>query len=192
MTRRSALLLVPVAALIAAVPLAQTVTTKVKKRGNAIREYEDDRIHAVVAYEYSNRYHSGAWIFVDAAIRTTDNLVFDRSDFTLLTPAENTVTLGEQPRFIQDAKQITRIRQNARIWNRDLNSYFVDKTTNTTYRLFALPGDGVTTDSIVTDAHGAASVTLYFESPSRSWPDGTYQLKIDNRKARAVIPIELN
>jgi hypothetical protein len=191
MARRSALLLLPAVALIAAVPLAQAITPKVKKRGNAIWEYEDDRIQAVVAYEYSNRHHGGAWIFVDAAIRTTDNLVFERGDFTLLTPNEKTVTLGEQSRFLDDAKQITKVRQNATVWQRDLNSYFIDKTTNATYRLFALPGDGVTTDSIVTDAHGAASLTLYFESASRSWPEGTYQLKIDNGKARAVIPIEL-
>ena len=190
MTLRSAS--VAVAVVLAATVLgAQTPAPKVKKIGNAIREYKDDRIQAVVAYEYSNRHHDGAWLLVDAAVRTTDRLVYHRGDFTLVTPDEKTVPLANQARFIDDAQQINRIRQNALVWARSLDPYFTDKNNGQKFQLFALPGEGVVTDSIATEQYGASFLTLYFASPSDGWPAGTYQLKIDNGKAGAVIPIEL-
>jgi len=101
------------------------------------------------------------------------------------------VMLAQQSQFIDDAPRINHIRQNARVWTRDLNSYFVDKHNSTNFRLFALPGEGVVTDSIATEKYGASFTTLYFQSPPTGWASGTYQFVIDNRKARAVIPIEL-
>ena len=177
--------------LVGVAPHAQTLTPNVKKIGNAIREYQDSQIHAVIAYEYSNRYHDAGWLFIDTAVRTTDSLVFHRGDFTLVTPDEKTVMLAQQSQFIDDAPRITHIRQNARVWTRDLNPYFVDKHNNANFRLFALPGEGVVSDSIATQKNGASFTTLYFQSPAAGWPSGTYQFVIDNRKARAVIPIEL-
>jgi hypothetical protein len=170
---------------------AQTPTPNVKKLGNAIREYQDSKIHAVVAYEYSNRHHDAGWLFIDAGVRTTDRLVFHRGDFTLTTPDEKTVMLAQQSQFVDDSPRINHIRQNARIWNRDLNAYFIDKRNSSNFRLFALPGEGVVTDSIATETYGPSFTTLYFQSPTAGWPSGSYQLVIDNGKARAVIPIEL-
>lgn len=189
MTLRSAFVAAGVALLTAA-PIAQTAAPRVKKIGNAIREYRDDSIQAVAAYEYSNRYHDSAWLFIDAAVRTADRLVYHRADFILVTPDEKAVPLANEARFIDDAPQIARIQQNARIWARSLEPYFIDKISQR-YQMFALPGDGVVTDSITTDRYGATSLRLYFVSPTDSWAAGTYQLKIDNGKARAVIPIEL-
>ena len=190
MTIRSTLL-VAAAVLASVVVTAQTAPSNVKKLGNAIRQYQDEHIQAVIAYEYSHRYHDGAWLLVDAAVRTTDRLVFDRNHFALVTPDEKTIRLASESRFVNDAPQITRIRQNASIWTRDLNTYFNDKNNSAKYRLFALPGDGVVTDSIVTERYGAAFTTLYFESPAGRWADGTYSLSIDNGRVRVGIPIEL-
>jgi hypothetical protein len=191
MAIRTALVATAVAVLITAAPLAKTAPLRVKKIGNAIREYQDDRIQAVIAYEYSNRYHDGTWLFVDAAVRTTDRLVFHRGDFTLVTPDEKTVVLADESRFIGAAQQINYIRQNSRVWARDLTPYFIDRSISESFPLFALPGEGVVSDSIATDQYGPALLTLYFHSAARNWAAGTYQLRIDNGKARAVIPVEL-
>jgi hypothetical protein len=189
MTLRSAFVAAALV-LAATVLVAQTPAPKVKRIGNAIREYKDDRIQAVIAYEYSNRHHDGAWLLVETALRTTDRLVFHRGDFALVTPDETTVPLANQPRFIDDAPQVKRVQQNARVWARSLDPYFIDNIV-TRFQMFALPGEGVVTDSITTDQYGASFVTLYFASLTSGWPVGTYQLKIDNGKAGAVIPIEL-
>jgi hypothetical protein len=189
MTLRSAFIAAAVV-LAATVLGAQTPAPKVKRVGNAIRKYKDDRIQAVIAYEYSNRYHDGAWLLVDTAVRTSDRLVFRRGDFSLVTPDEKTVSLANQSRFIDDAPQIKRVQQNARVWARSLDPYFIEQIAQRV-QMFALPGDGVVTDSITTDQYGASFLTLYFASPTDRWPAGTYQLKIDNGKAGAVIPLEL-
>ena len=101
------------------------------------------------------------------------------------------VCLANESRFIDDSPQIKHIRQNATVWRRDLGSYFTDKTNSQRFQLFALPGEGVVSDSIVTQPSGASFVTLYFQSGAGRWPAGTYHLKIDNNKARAVMPVEL-
>jgi hypothetical protein len=170
---------------------AQTAPPSVKPLGNAIRQYEDQYIQAVVAYDYSHRYHDGAWLLIEAAVRTADRLVFSRRDFTVVTPNETTIALASESRFIGGAALIKQIRQNADVWSRDLNPYFRDKNNRAVFRLFALPGEGTVTDSIATERYGAAFLTLYFESATGRWPAGTYGLRIDNGQARAVIPIEL-
>jgi hypothetical protein len=186
----TALVAAAAAALVTAAPLAQTAPPRVKKIGNAIREYKDERIQAVIAYEYSNRHHDGDWLLVETAVRTTDRLVYQRADFTLVTPDEKTIPLANQSRFIDEAPKVRRIQQNARVWSRSLDPYFIEKISQR-FQLFALPGDGVITDSITTDRYGASFLTLYFASPTDGWPGGSYQLKIDNGKARAAIPVEL-
>jgi len=190
MTLRSWLFVLAAAVLLGVGPQAQTAPPSVKTLGTAIRQYQDERIQAVVAYEYSHRYHDGAWLLVEAAVRTTDRLVFQRGDFTLVTPNETTIALASESRFIDGAPLIKHIRQNAGVWSRDLNTYFHDKT-GATFRLFSLPGEGVVTNSIATERYGAALMTLYFESAAGGWPAGTYGVRIDNGQARAVIPIEL-
>ena len=56
-------------------------------------------------------------------------------------------------------------------------------------RLSFQPGDfrlvtpGGTTIPLATE--------LYFESPDAHWSEGSYQLLIDNGRARAALPIEL-
>jgi hypothetical protein len=185
---------VPIAAVITVaggVPRAQTHAPSVKSLGNAIREYRDNRVHAVIAYEYSHRYHDGPWLLVDAALTTADRLTFHRADFKLMRPNETTVPLASESRFIANAAHINVVRQNARIWDRSLRPYFETRDGDT-FRFFALPGEGVVTDSMVTDMYSPSFVTLFFESAEGRWPEGTFRLIIDNGRAHAAaIPIDL-
>jgi hypothetical protein len=191
MSRLSALAFAIGVFLIGAAPLAETsLPPNVKKLGTAIVEYRDAQMHAAVAYEYSHRYHDGAWLFVDAAVRTAERLTFHRSDFRLVTSNETGVGLASEEAYLADAPRITLIRQNAGIWNRSLSSYFTDGSA-ASFQFFALPGESVVTDSIVTNTYGPALVTLYFKSAESHWPEGTYHLRIDNGRARAELPIVL-
>ena len=162
----------------------------VKKLGNAIVEFRDPAIQAVIAYEYSHRFHSDKWLTLDVAVRTKDHLKFERTAFWLTTPDERTIPLASQESFLADSKTITLIRQNGAVWVRNLAYYFVDKQS-AAFRFFALPGDGTVTTNIVTNTYGPGLVTLYFESPDGHWKEGSYRLTIDNGDARAVLPIEL-
>jgi hypothetical protein len=162
----------------------------VKKLGNAIVEYRDKQIHAIAAYEYSNRKHDGPWLMLDVAIVTNERLSFGRTDFSLVTPDGLPIPVATQRQFIDDAQQVRSVRQNARIWNRDLSGYFVEPQT-TKFQFVALPGDGVVTDSLVTWEHGITFVTLFFNSPEGHWNSGKYSLVADNGRARALLPIEL-
>jgi hypothetical protein len=173
-----------------AVALLAATGQTVKKLGNAIVEFRDPSAQAMIAYEYSNRFHSDKWLMIDAAIRTKDHLKFDRTAFTLTMPDETSIPLATQERFLEDAKTITAIRQNSRVWVRNLAFYFVDKQS-AAFQLFALPGDGVVTSDIVTYTYGPALVTLFFESPDQQWKEGSYRLTIDNGRTRAVLPVEL-
>jgi hypothetical protein len=188
--RRWAALAIAVGILVIAAAPRAADGPQVKKLGNAMIEYQDKPIHAVVAYEYSHRNHDTTWLFLDVALTTKERLSFDRGSFHLGTSANTTVFLAPESRFIEDGAAIQKIRQNAKIWNRNLSSYFIERPT-ASFRMFALPGDGVVTDAIVTDQYGPAAVTLFFESAEGSWKEGSYALTIDNGRAKAVLPIEL-
>jgi len=121
----------------------------------------------------------------DVAVRTKERLSFRLGDFRLVTPGGTTIPLATEESFVEHPRQIQRIAQNARIWKRDLTSYFVD-TNRATFKFFALPGEGVVTNVISTYTYGPALVTLYFQSPDTHWPEGSYQLVIDNGRARAA------
>src|SRR5213595_1434424 len=101
-------------------------TPNVKKLGNAIVQYRDADMQSVAAYEYSHRFHDEGWLMIDVAVRTKERLSFRIGDFTLVTPGGTTIPLATEQSFIEHPQQIQRIAQNARVWKRDLTSYFVD------------------------------------------------------------------
>jgi hypothetical protein len=86
----------------------------VRMLGRVTTQYEDKRLHSIAAYDYSQRYHDSRWLLVNLAIRTADRLTIDRSAFKLMTPAEREIVLASQERYIEDAKQIRSLVQNAR------------------------------------------------------------------------------
>ena len=175
----------------AAAIFAVTTTPNVKKLGNAIIEFRDPAMQAVIAYEYSHRYHSDRWLMIDAGVRTREFLKFERMHFWMTTPGEKRVPLASQEHFLAAAPIITKLRQNATVWKRELGTYFLGNQATSSYRLFVLPGEGVISGNIVTDTYGPVLLTLYFESPDSQWKEGSYTLTIDNGKARADLPIEL-
>lgn len=175
----------------AAAVLTVTTTPGVTKLGNAITEFRDPSMQTIVAYEYSHRYHSEGWLLIDAGIRTKEFLKFERMHFSMTRPDGTLIPLASQESFLADAPVITKIRQNARVWAREIQPYFRGNPDASSFRLFALPGEGVLSGNIVTDTYGPALLTLYFQSPDQPWKEGSYTLTIDNGKARAAIPIEL-
>ena len=162
----------------------------ITKRGNAIIEYSDSRITVVAGYEYAHRFHADQWLMFDITMRTKDRMQFKRTSFSIHTPENTDIPLAPEPRVVQDAATIKSMRQNARVWKRDLTVYFHDGPP-VAYRLLAVPGDGVVQDDFETDANGPAQLTLLFESDSGHWPAGKYELRIDNGRVRAILPLEL-
>jgi len=157
--------------------------------GQANVEYRDDRVKCVAAYDYSQRYHDGQWLLIDFAIKTADRFLIQRRDFKIVTPEKREIAMASQQQYLDDARQITSLQQNARIWKRPLDVYFTDPPLEP-FRFFALPGQGTVVDEIVVGEYGASSVSLYFTTPGDHWEKGTYRLVIDGR-ARAAMPIEL-
>lgn len=83
------------------------------ERGRAAIEYQDDDIHAVAAYYYSQRSHDSAWLLVEVAVSTTRTLVFDRENIRLVTPEGGEVRLAEQRRFAEDSRRTETLVRNA-------------------------------------------------------------------------------
>ena len=57
-----------------------------KHRGRAIVEFHDKAMHAVVAYNYSQRNHDSRWILIQSALTTSKESIVHRSDIVLRTP----------------------------------------------------------------------------------------------------------
>jgi hypothetical protein len=165
---------------------------RTKPNGRATVEYKDEKVQAVAIYDYSQRNHDGAWLLVQIGVALRERGAVKRDSFSVVMPEGRTVPLATQELFLADSAQITKLRQNARIFQRDVISYFPKSADGEFIRWFALPGDGTVRDpAIVPSEHGVVIGDLYFKSPTLRWDDGTYRLVFDNEKGHAELPIRL-
>src|SRR6185436_9872098 len=95
-----------------------------KSHGRATVEFQDDKVHAVVIYDYSQRNHAGGWILIQTGIAVQPRTTIKRENFHILMPGGRAVPLPTQRQFLEDSARITQLRQNAKIFYRNLRSYF--------------------------------------------------------------------
>lgn len=163
-----------------------------KPNGRATVEYKDDKVQAVAIYDYSQRNHDGAWLFVQVGVALRERGAVKRESFSIIMPGGRVVPLATQEQFLADSAQIRKLQQNARIFRREVIVFFPKSADGEFLRWFALPGDGTVRDpAIVPSEHGVVIGDLYFKSPTLRWDDGTYRLVFDNDKGHAELPIRL-
>lgn len=162
---------------------------RVKLHGRAIAEYRSPEVAAVAAYEYSQRNHAGAWLLVEFGVQATKRIAVHRNEISLIAPDERMVPVATQEQFLEDHQELNRLLQNARIWRRPLDSYFVPQPLRTV-RFFAAPGQ-IVHDSAVSNLDEVAVGDLFFKSPDGRWEAGTYRLVLNHERAKAELPITL-
>jgi len=176
----------------AAGPLAQErLFPNTKQRGRATVEYKDDTFQIVASYDYSQRHHSSNWLLVDVAAWTKRRLILERDNITLVTPSGSQTMVAAQRRFLMDSPRISSLRQNAKVWRRELSIYLSPFAPRESLKFFALPGEGIIADTALLDKDRVTAGEVYFEMPSGEWEAGTYALLIDHPYLRAALPITL-
>ena len=163
-----------------------------KPNGRATVEYKDEQVQAVAIYDYSQRNHDVAWLLVQIGVALSDRGAVKRDSFTVVMPGGRVVPLATQEQFLADSQVITKLRQNARIFQREVIGYFPKSADGEFIRWFALPGEGtVRNPAVIPSEHGVVIGDLYFKSPTLRWDDGTYRLVFGNDKGHAELPIRL-
>jgi hypothetical protein len=163
-----------------------------KRLGRATVEFRDAQLLVVMNYEYSQRNHDSAWLLVDFGARSERRLVLDREHFKLVSQSGEWFPVASQRHFVDAAKQIQALRQNASVWRRDLGSYLGALNLRERLKFFALPGEGVVITGALLDKDRNTFGELYFEMPRGSWDEGDYALLIEHPRARIKLPISLN
>lgn len=163
-----------------------------KPNGRATVVYKDDKVQMVAIYDYSQRNHDGAWLVVQTGIALRERGQITRDTLSLVMPDGRVVPLASQEQFLEGAAEIRELRQNARIFQQPIGTYFPESADAEMLRWFALPGEPtVRTLAVIPSEHGVVGGDLYFKSPTRLWEKGTYRLVFDNGTARAELPIRL-
>jgi len=163
-----------------------------KPNGRATVEYKDEKVQAVAIYDYSQRNHDGAWLLVQIGVALSERGAVTRDSFSMTMPGGRVVPLATQEQFLDDSAKITKLRQNARIFQREVIGYFPKSADGEYLRWFALPGEGtVRNPAIIPSEHGVVIGDLYFKSPTLRWDSGTYRLVFGNDKGHAELPIRL-
>jgi len=163
-----------------------------KPNGRATVEYRDERVQAVAIYDYSQRNHDTDWLLVQIGVALSERGAVKRDSFSVTMPGGRKVPLATQEQFLADSAKITKLRQNARIFQREVLGYFPKSADGEFLRWFALPGEGtVRNPAVIPSEHGVVIGDLYFKSPTLRWDDGTYRLVFDNENGHAELPIRL-
>ena len=84
-----------------------------RERGRAAIEYEDEEIHVVASYNYSQRHHDSPWLLIKAAVSDERVMDIQRDDIHLVMPDGRELPLASQERFVQEMWRIRRLLQNA-------------------------------------------------------------------------------
>ena len=186
------ILLVGVAVSAAQRPADDNAFPRTKSNGRATVEYKDEKVQAVAIYDYSQRNHDTAWILVQIGVALAERGEVRRDSFSVTMAGGRSVPLATQEQFLADSQVITKLRQNAKIFQRDVISYFPKSADGEFIRWFALPGEGtVRNPAIVPSEHGVVIGDLYFRSPTLRWEAGTHRLVFNNDKGHAELPIRL-
>jgi hypothetical protein len=165
---------------------------RTKSYGRATIQYRDDMVQAVAIYDYSQRNHNQAWLLVQFGVALYQRAVVRRDSFQIVMPGGRAVPLATQEQFLDDGARIRQLRQNARIYQRQLLTYFPKSATGDIMRWVALPGDGIVRESLIPSEHGVAIGDLYFKSPTLRWEAGTHRLVFEHEKGHARLPIRLD
>ena len=176
---------------LAGLPVTAQEFSSVKKLGKAVVEFRDKAIHIVVAYNYSQRNHDSTWLYVEAAVTSPDDMKIRREDIALRTPQGQTIPLATQRQVGDDTKRVEQLLQNARTVSHDVPSYFRLHTYTEDMQLFRLPFGRVVHDEFIIGRDFLAVGPLFFESPTGSWPSGTYTLLVRHKNGVAELPITL-
>ena len=161
------------------------------KYGRATIEYRHQGLGVVANYDYSQRNHSGPWLLVDVALGSAERFVLHRTNFRIVTPADQTIPLASQQQGQADMENINLLIQNAKIHRHNLDSYFPQRDRHEAFNFFSLPFVRTVSDEAVVDNDRVAQGPLLFRSPDGSWKEGTYRLVLTNDKAKAELPITL-
>lgn len=162
-----------------------------KSQGRAAVEYQDDAIHLVAAYYYSQRKHDSRWLLIEAAVSTEERMSMSRTAFRLLTPDGVEIELAEQAQFARDSDRTTQLLQNARTTRHPVVSYIRQRNFTAPLRLFRTPFERVVQDEFVVDKNRVVHGDLFFTAPTGLWEDGTYSLIVEQNGVRAAVPIVL-
>jgi hypothetical protein len=165
-----------------------------RPNGRATPEYDHDDLHIVVNYDYAQRNHKAKWLLLDLAIASKQSFILHRKDITLLTPDDRRLPVAPQEDLLGDSAGITLVLQNARIWRRDLTSYFNQRNggvPNEQIRFQAFPPGRTVSDEVTVDGDHVTGGQLLFRTPRGSWDAGTYRLEVNTDAGLAALPIKL-
>jgi len=164
-----------------------------KRLGKAIVEYRDKQgLQVVLSYEYSQREHKSTWLLIDFGARAERRLILDREHFKLVARSGDWFPVASQRHFVDGARQIQALRQNALMWRRDLGVYLGALDRRESLHFFALPGEGLVITGAMLDKDRITVGELYFEMPHGAWEPGEYALLIEHLQATVALPITLN
>jgi len=165
-----------------------------RANGRATPEYDHNDLHLVVNYDYAQRNHKTKWLLLDLAIASKQSFILHRKDITLLTPDDRHLAVALQAELLEDTAGITLVLQNARIWRRDLTSYFSERNggiPNEPIRFQAVPLERTVSDEATVNRDHVTGGQLLFRTPRGSWDAGTYRLEVNTDAGLAALPITL-
>lgn len=165
----------------------------ITRLGKAIVEYKDKQgLQIVLSYEYSQSHHDSPWLLIDFGARSDQRLVLGREHFKLVSATGDWFPVASQRHFLDSSRDITRLRQNAAMWRRDIGTYLGALDRREGLKFFALPGEGIVVTGALVDKDRNTFGELYFEMPKGAWEPGEFALLIEHPLARVKLPLSLN
>jgi len=168
-------------------------TTNVKRLGQTVAQFKDDKIQVAVSWKYPSLHPDEKWIFFEAWAMPVGNppVKISRGDISLSFPDGTHINLPDQKTLTGSLPDVRRVLGVGEAFRDPMGGYFWAR--NRIFRLgfHEVPGTSTTFDFCALGSRDAARGDLFFENPKGKWEMGTYTLEIKNKDIDVKIPISL-
>jgi len=191
--RRSGLAALAVLAVVGcgSVALPPTDPPTLEAVSPTVVRYGGTGLWAVVEYQFAILSLGDEWLFLDVAFTAPENrsATFRRDDVFVRTPAGRRLPLISQREFATAYRELRGRLVRANVV-RDPALYFPSNRRPCRAGFFAVPGSGVTFDSVTVNDRRACYDRYFFRVPGGVQP-GRWVLGIDLEESEVRIPFEL-
>ncbi len=158
--------------------------------GKTVVRYSGPEVEAVLSYRFAAANPGEPWMLLMLAVtgQTGKAVEIRREKIFLLAPDGTRVPLATQAEFAEAARGLRAMLARASI-NQEPVDYWAGRSTQG-LQLFAMPGEGLTFDSVFVNDRQVAIGPLFFHFPAGVSP-GTYRLAFEVGESQVRIPFEL-
>lgn len=165
----------------------------VKRLGQTVSQFKDEKIHVAVSWKYPTFHPDEKWIYIETWAMPAGNapVGIKREDISLVLPDGTRIKLPDQKSMTNGLPDIRRVLAVGEASRDPMSAYFWARQRLFRMGFHEVPATSIAFSFLGLGSRDAAYGDLFFENPKGKWEKGTYTFEIKSQGIEVKIPIPL-